>query len=181
LSNFITNHLGSIWNRFRQQISQRRKLILGALILLLVAGIGGYFIYYNSRPQYVLPPKFNTENQTYNIVISFIQSDNTDSIPYGEGFNCVDSVFRVWRNAVWKGIVGVPVAIQYDSPPAHMVIGFPTIDKGDIFIESENDQQIRLAVGQFYDGRKIRGFYALDVLCDPLGNSPQFDSDIAFK
>ena len=90
-------------------------------------------------------------------------------------------VFRVWGNAIWQGIKAVPIVIQYEEPPGHMVIGFPTIDRGSIFFETENDQRIRLKVGSNYGGRKIRGFYAMDAIFIPLANSPEYDPSIVIK
>jgi len=167
--------------QFPPETSGKQMVIFFILMLLLSIGYSYYLNYHQNKPQYVLPPKFNTENQTFDMVLSFIKSDDTDTIPYGEGFNCADSVFRIWRNAYWQGIQAVPIAIQYEEPPGHMVIGFPTIDRGDIFIETQNDQQIRLAVGQNYDGRKVRGFYILDFVPIPLANSPEYDTNITFK
>ena len=71
-----------------------------------------------------------------------------------------------------------PIVIQYDESPGHMIIVFPTKDRGDIFIEPQNDWQVRPRVGQNYNNRKIRGFYVLDYAPIPLDNSPQYDLNI---
>ena len=169
----------------------RKKWILFALCISLSCvciyflshkeATGLFPVSFLNKPQHILPPEPNTANQTFDKVVAFIKSDNTDTIPYGEGFNCVDSVFRVWRNAEWQGIKAVPIAIQYEESPGHMVIGFPTIDRGDVFFETENDQQIRLAAGQNYGGRNVRGFYYMDVTWVPLANSPEYDPSIVIK
>ena len=170
-----------IRNQFQPETSRKQGMILFILMLLLFAGFYYYSIYNQNKPQYVLPPKFNTENQTFDMVLSFIKSDDTDTIPYGEGFNCMDSVFRVWLNARWQGISAIPIAIQYEEPPSHIVIGFPTIDRSGVIFETQNDQQITLIVGKNYDGRKIRGFYILDLTPIPLAGSPEYDTNIAIK
>ena len=170
-----------IRKKLQPETSGKQMVIFFVLMLLLFAGYSYYFNYYQKKPQYVLPPKFNTENQTYDMVLSFIKSDDTDTIPYKEGFNCWDSVFRVWLNARWQGISALPVAIQYEEPPGHMVIGFPTIDRNGVIFETQNDQQIKLVVGKNYNGRKVRGFYILDFTPIPLVNSPEYDTDITFK
>jgi hypothetical protein len=170
-----------IRNQLQPDISRKLMAVLFILMLLFIAGLYYYSIHYQNKPQYILPPKSNTANQTFDQVISFIKGDNTDTIPYGEGFNCVDSVWRVKLNARWQGIVAFPVAIQYEEPPGHMVIVFPTTDRGDILIETQNDQQIRLKVGNDYDGRKIRGLYLLDLTPIPIANSPEYEPNMEIK
>lgn len=182
MSNQKTVYQSFLQNQHQPRTSNKQMLCFIVLMLILCAGLYYFLSVYHNKPQYILPPKYSNENQTYEKVMSFINSDDTDSIPYEEGFNCVDSVMRVWTNARWQGIIAFPIAIQYNEPPGHMVIGFPTIDKGDVFIETENDQRIRLKVGQNYGFRKIRGFYFMDTYhFVPLANSPEYDPSIVIK
>ena len=170
-----------IRGELQPKLSRTRRAVFLTVMLLLFAGMVYFAIDYENKPQYVLPPKYNTENQTFDMVLSFMKRDNTDTIPYEEGFNCVDSVFRVWLNARWQGIKAVPIAIQYEEAPGHMVVGFPTIDRGDVFFDTLNDQQIRLTVGKNYNGRKVRGFYYMDATWSPLANSPEYDTSMEIK
>ncbi len=170
----------NLMRKFPSKTNQKASAMTLIIIILCFAGLLTYNYYKQNQPQNVLPPIPNTSNQTYDKVLSFIKNDDTNTIPYGEGFNCVDSVFRVWRNATWKGIVGLPIVIQYAEPPGHMVIGFPTVDKGDIFFETENDQQIRLSVGSTYGG-KIIGIYVMNVIWTPVANSPPYNSNVDIK
>lgn len=171
----------------------RKKLMKKQLLgFCLIAVLFGIFIWFNihyditglyplsflNRLESILPPEMHSEEQTYEQVIDFVQSDDTDKIPYGVGFNCVDATFRIWRNAVWQGITAYPIVIQYNESPEHMVIAFPTNDRGDVFIETQNDLQIRLRVGQNYNERKVRGIYVLDYTPLPLGDSPPYDTNI---
>jgi hypothetical protein len=182
MSNKNIDYRNLIQNQFQPKESRKQTVLLFILMLVLFAGFYYFSTHYQNKPQYILPPKINTENQTFAEVMSFIRSDNTDKIRYEEGFNCWDYTFRVLLNARWKGIASVPIAIQYEEPPGHMVIAFPTTDRGDVFIEPQNDQQIRLRVGQVYDGRKIRGFYYIDIFHPvPLANSPEYDPSIQLK
>jgi len=139
---------------------------------------GRYPVPFLNRPESVLPPKMHSQGQTYEQVFDFIRSDDTDKTQYGVGFNCVDATFKIWRNATWKGLEAYPIVIQYYESPGHMVIAFPTKDRGDIFIEPQNDLQIRIRIGQNYNGRKVRGFYVLDYAPLPLDNSPPFDPNM---
>ena len=171
-------------NLIRNQLQpkpSRKDMVIVFILILLFAVLIIFNPFSSNKPQYVLPPPYNTENQTFDDVIAFIKSDDTNTIPYGEGFNCVDSVYRVFLNARWQGIAAVPIAIQYEEPPGHMVIGFPTVDKGFVFFETENDQRIYPIVGQNYNGRKVRGFYYLAANWVPLANSPEYDTSIEIK
>jgi len=160
-------------------------LVIFALLFGLVLYVGIYYeqtgrypLEFLNRPEIVLPPEMHIEEQTYDQVMDFIRSDYTDTIPYEFGFNCVDAAFRVWRNAYWEGIVAAPISIQYTESPGHMVIGFPTNDKGDIFIEPLSDLQIKLRVGHKYNGQTIRGIYIVNLDFSPLYDSPPYDTNI---
>jgi hypothetical protein len=155
-------------------------VVLGALLIWTVycAATGRDALPFLSKAEYVLPMKMESENQTYDMVMNFIRADDTDKMQYGMGFNCWDATIKTYRNAVWKGIAACPIAIQYDDGPGHMIIGFPTKDRGDIFIEPQNDKQVILRVGQNYNDKKVRGFYALDFTKIPLADSPPYDDNI---
>jgi len=175
----MTRSIKKIWNQYLKKINRRDGIVFIFLLFLVFVGL---FYYSQNKPQHVLPPKFNADNQTYEAVLSFIKNDDTDSIPYGTGFNCVDSAFKVYLNSRWQGIISVPIVIQYTESPGHMVIGFPTSDKGDIFFETQTDQQISLGVGKFYNERMIRGFYCVDIFnLIPLANSANYDTNMEIK
>ena len=175
-------------NKPRKELTKKQSIVvyvIFAFLLILFVWFGSYYDYtgrwplsFLNRPESILPPEMRIEEQTYKQVIDFIQSDDTDTIPYGVGFNCVDATFRIWRNADWEGIAAYPIVIQYNESPGHMVIAFPTNDRGDVFIEPQNDLQIRPRVEQDYDGRRVRGIYVLDYDPLPLDDSPPFDFDI---
>jgi hypothetical protein len=167
----------------------RKQTVAFRVILGLLAGLAVWFGYYYeqtgrypleflNRPESILPPQMHSENQTYQQVIDFVRSDDTDTMSYEFGFNCVDATFRIWRSAAWHGIAAYPIVIQYNESPGHMVIAFPTNDRGVVFIEPQNDMQIRPRVGQDYDGEKVRGFYVLDYNPLPLDASPPYDFNI---
>jgi hypothetical protein len=174
--------------QLKKNLTKRQKIIAYVILGLFMIGAlyfgyyyeatGRYPVSFLNKPAYILPPKMDSQCQTYEQVINFVRSDDTDETQYGIGFNCVDATFRMWRNATWKGIRVYPIVIQYDEPPGHMIIVFPTKDRGDIFIEPQNDWQVRPQVGQNYNDRKIRGFYVLDYAPIPLDNSPQYDLNI---
>jgi hypothetical protein len=171
----------------RKQLTTKQFIAFCVFLTLGVLAIW-FFSYYGStglypfsflnRPEIVLPPEMHPEEQTYKQVFDFIQSDDTETIPYGDGFNCVDATFRIWRNAYWEGIAAYPIVIEYNESPGHMVIVFPTSDRGDIIIEPQGDLQIRPRVGQDYDGRQVKGIYVFDCDFLPLDDSPPYDFDM---
>jgi hypothetical protein len=135
-----------------------------------------------NKPENVFPPISDLKNQTFDKVVAFIKSDDTNKIPYGKGFNCEDYTFKVWLNARWAGITGNPIILQYEDGTGHMVIGFRTVDKGDVFFEPQTDEQIRPRIGYQYAGETIRGIYYLDLnQFIALYNSPPYDPNIKIK
>lgn len=171
-------------SRPRKKLTRTQLLAL-FLLAALVATFSWFCIHYETtglfplpflnRAETILPPEMHPEQQTYSQVIDFIQSDDNDTIPYADGFNCVDAALRIWRNAYWKGLTAYLIAIQYNESPGHMVIAFPTNDRGTVIIEPQSDSLIRPRVGQYYGGRQVRGIYALDFEALPLDDSPPYE------
>jgi hypothetical protein len=137
---------------------------------------GLYRLSFLNKPENVFPPESDMNKQTFDKVVAFMKSDDTNKIPYGDGFNCMDATFRVFLNARWKGIAGAPIVLQYTDGTGHMVIGFSTIDKKDVFFEPQTDTQIRPRIGYDYAGKTIRGIYYLGW--SALDNSPPYDPNI---
>ena len=54
----------------------------------------------------------------------------------------------------------------------HMVVVFPTKDRGDVVIETLTDQQIRPRVGRSYKGKEVTGIYLMGINWIPLEGSP---------
>ena len=172
----------------KKKLTRRQSVVFYVISGLLLAAViyfgfyyettGRYPISFLNRTESVLPPKMDSQDQTYEQVIDFIRSDDTDETQYGVGFNCVDATFKIWRNATWEGIIAYPIVMQYDDSSGHMVIAFPTKDRGSVFIEPQNDLQITLRVGKNYNNKKVRGFYVLDYTPLPLDDSPPFDPNI---
>jgi hypothetical protein len=164
---------------------KQRKIIILFILLLLITMTGTYFNdYYSStgllpifslnNSKTILTPELHITEQTYDQVMEFIKDDDTDSIEYSEGFNCVDASFRLWRNAAWKGIGCYLIKIMFkDSETHHMEVVFPTIDKGDIIIDPPTDIQGRPRVGELFFDKVVSGIYVLDIICIPVDGSPE--------
>ena len=185
---FPSNQLSAVQNPAKKKLTKKQRIIASVILGLFVVTVFSFGYYYEAtgrnlipflnKTEDILPPKMGPEGQMYEQVINLIKSDDTHKIQLEIGFNCVDVAIRIWRNATWEGIRAYPIVIQYNESPGHMIIAFPTKDRGNIFIEPQNDWQVSLRVGQNYNNRKIRGLYVLDYAPVPLENSPQYDLNI---
>ena len=169
-----------------RKLTKKQLSFLGIILVCFVILL--FFINYQNEtgrlpiswfnsPESILPPELHPTEQTYDQVMSFIKSDDTDTIEYGEGFNCVDASFRLFLNARWHGIAAALIRVNYeDSSTHHMVVAFPTSDRGDIVIEPQYDTLVRPRVGGSYDGKRVSGLYILNAIWEPLEGSPPLDS-----
>ena len=172
MKEFISYPINKARNFDPRKLPKKQRFIISLSVIILLAIT--WFILFVNKPEVVLPPNANPK-PAFKEVQSFIETDNTDSIRYGEGFNCFDYVLRVWRNAQWHGIAAYPIFILYKDPPYHAVIGFQTSDNGDVFYETENDNQIRLRIGKYYGDKKVTGIYLIKMSLVPLYDSPELD------
>ena len=160
-----------------------KRTIIAFCILVLVF-LGYYFYDYYSetglypisrlnKSESILPPDVNPINQTFDDVMLFIQNDDTDKETYQEGFVCVESALLLCRQAQWNGLAGYPVMLTFqETDIKHMVVVFPTKDRGDVVIETLTDQQIRPRVGRSYKGKEVTGIYLMGINWIPLEGSP---------
>ena len=97
--------------------------------------------------------KYDLHDPTYNEVASFISSDKTDEIPYdSETFDCENFAQLINNNAEDQGMRCAYVVIYfYDTSAGHAIIGFDTVDRGMVYIESQSDEWVEnLEVGNDY-------------------------------
>ena len=148
------------------------------LLIILFAGctgfLGGYYDASGEMPRwfaesrYILPEMLDS-GQTIEDVAEFIEEDKTnENEEYLEGFNCVDYTMAVQRASQWQGLISVIVLVEYDEIPHHAVLGFPTVDKGFVFYETQTDKEVDLAVGKIYNGRRIVDLKIMTVVWVPL-------------
>jgi hypothetical protein len=129
-----------------------------------------------NRVESIVTPQCNSDNQTISMVESFLAQDDTNNIKYKYGFNCIDSVLRIWRNAMWNGLCAAPVFLVYDKPPDHAIVAFTTTDEGIIFIEAQNDKRVLPRVGSKYMDKTVRGIYYMNITLIPVtADSPPAD------
>jgi hypothetical protein len=68
--------------------------------------------------------------------------------------NCVDFSTRVNNNAKEKGIMCYMVLINAEdingNPSHHVIVAFPTTDRGLVFVEPQSDKVVRCELGLNY-------------------------------
>src|SRR4030042_4306651 len=97
----------------KKKLTKRQSIVFYVILGLFATATIYSGFYYEATGRYPIPflnrsasillPKMDSQDQTYEQVIDFVQSDDTDETQYGVGFNCVDATFKIWRNATWKG------------------------------------------------------------------------------
>jgi hypothetical protein len=93
---------------------------------------------------------YNIRDPTYLEVLTFIEADQTNNIPYdANSFNCNDFCAAVMNNAFKLGLRSFYVYITFKTT-SHSVVAFNTTDIGIIFIETQYDQVVRVDVGSNY-------------------------------
>ncbi|MFC2049741.1 hypothetical protein ACFLTN_00955 [Chloroflexota bacterium] len=156
-----------------------KKKIIQAVFLAAIVCIAGLVLYFQgyhdaigeyplSFKKTILPPDVSPVNQSFEQVMEFIKSDNTDKLEYKEGFNCVDFVFMVVRYAHWNGIIAEPIGITFEDSSKHMILMIPTNDRGTIFIEAMTDNQVEPKIGSMYMGKLVKELYGLGTVWVPL-------------
>jgi hypothetical protein len=117
---------------------------------------GGYLVGGNGHT-ITLHNNQNAKNPTWGELMSFLQRDTTDQIPYVVGsFVCADYAERLHNNAEGAGIRAAYVCVKL-SGVGHACNAFRTTDRGLVFIDDTNsltptncDKQVNIVVGQDY-------------------------------
>ena len=87
---------------------------------------------------------------TYEAMTSFLASDKTDQNTYNVNtYNCQNFCADVITNAAKVKIRCAFVSID-EKESGHAIIAFNTIDKGLVYIEPQNDDEVNLQVGKHY-------------------------------
>jgi len=105
----------------------------------------------------------NAIDPTYQQLVSFIKSDDTDKVPSNySNFECADFAERVHNNAEAAGYKCAWVDINFiNNGAVHACNAFETIDHGLVFIDCtnygnlDNDKIVDLKVGRGYSPEGI--------------------------
>ena len=91
------------------------------------------------------------KNPTYDEMVQFVSTDNTDKNIYSDTFVCPNFTLYMINNARKKGFIADEVAIYQtekesfglnetdDMMPSHAIVSFDTSDKGLYFVEPQSD------------------------------------------
>jgi hypothetical protein len=110
----------------------------------------GYDIGYENGLDSVLGHGYSFRDPTYTEMKDFIARDTTDENLYTENYTCINFTADVIRNAKAENIRCAFVYLEF-SEAAHAIVAFNTIDRGLIYIEPQNDEEVSVSVGSFYD------------------------------
>lgn len=94
---------------------------------------------------------YNIRDPTYQEMLNFIATDQTDKNPYVPGsYVCWNFAADVINNAFKIGYKCGFVYIYFTDGYGHAVICFNTTDHGLVFIEPQNDAIVQIYVGVYY-------------------------------
>jgi len=114
----------------------------------------GYEIGYSKGLNDSIPHKYSLRDPTYSEVLNFIKWDETNLKKYvAENFEyvCIDYSIDVCENAQARNLKCHVVELVFkNSTGAHVIVGFNTIDKGWIFIEPQDDREVKVGIGIRY-------------------------------
>ena len=96
-------------------------------------------------------------NPTYQEMKDFLRRDTTDRRYPTGNYDCENFASDVCNNAEAEGIRAAVVVLMYEKT-GHQIVAFETTDKGLIFIEPQDDKEVRVEVGIRYWGDTIKRF-----------------------
>lgn len=89
-------------------------------------------------------------NPSYQEMKDFLEADNTDDNPWVEGeYEGPDLVADINNNAEAQGFRAALVYIEFPKG-AYSLLAFETTDKGLIYIEPQDDREVKVEVGVKY-------------------------------
>ena len=117
--------------------------------------VSGYNVGYLKGVEDGVGRGYNIRDPTYQEVLTFIASDQTDKNQYNEeNYTCANFAADFKNHAFEAGYRCGYVLIEFPDA-AHSINCFNTTDKGLIFIEPQDDNIVSLTIGQPYWNRTI--------------------------
>lgn len=115
----------------------------------------GYEIGLETGSKEGVATRVELSNPTYKELMEFLADDETDSKPYiVDEYVSFDFAVELNNNAEANGIRAAYVAV-FSREWGHGMVAFETTDEGLIFIESQSDREVRLAIGEPYPWRLV--------------------------
>jgi hypothetical protein len=92
---------------------------------------------------------------SYAEALDFIVSDQTDKNDYSDDYICMNFASDFKKNAYEAGFRAGCVYIAFPERYHHGIACFNTVDNGLIFVETQTDEIVTLAIGEVYYNRAI--------------------------
>jgi len=141
------------------------------VIICWISGFGGWTMGFVSatgtlpfvtEEQSVLPEPIAPVVSTVELE-EFIKDDETNLQEYDVGFNCVEYAFLLARNAHWAGMPAEVIKVEFTNGEEHMILAFPTTDKGWQFIDPKSELFVKPRIGGMMGDLEISGLYILQA------------------
>jgi len=98
-----------------------------------------------------------THNPTWQELKYFLDSDDTELIPYNyNSFICGDFAERLHNNAERAGIRAAVVIVYFTSGPPHAIDAFYTTDKGLVYVD-DTGEGLEFVVTDYFSGTPVYG------------------------
>jgi len=179
---YYSPHTKHFERRKRTNMKENLAIVVAILVLVALVSYGVYasrdyisgssqtspsqtkYVYWNGATiiggdghTITLHDNSNAKNPTWSELLSFLQTDTTDQIPYSYGsFVCADYAETLYNNAEKAGIRAAYVCMELSSG-SHSANAFMTTDRGLVFIDdtgqtdsSGYDKQVIIVVGGQY-------------------------------
>jgi len=121
-----------------------------------------------------------TQDVTFNEMLNFIKSDQTDKNEFSDDYNCLGYALTLKSNASIRGIRCAVVILYYrneftgERNIGHAINAFETTDKGIVYVEPQSDAlRYNISIGQSYSSQLPYFSMAVSNLCRNL--YPEYD------
>jgi hypothetical protein len=102
------------------------------------------------------------KNPSWDMLIQFLESDQTEIIPYTEDFTCSDYALMLHNNAELMGIRAGYVALD-GRDLCHALNVFEVVDRGITYVDcTRADMIVRLEAGKPYHGEGLTGKWSVE-------------------
>lgn len=153
---------------FRDKAKNKLIGIVGLSVVasMLGGGLMGYYIGTGTFPMIgqepIVAPYVIPETYTKAEILEFIKQDDTNLVPYGEGFNCVEYAMVLGLKGRWNGIASMIIKVDFANEPfGHILIAYQTSDAGLVFIDPGTDMVVNPRIGSQLVGKTIIGLSVL--------------------
>jgi len=107
----------------------------------------------------ICQPDLSLSEPLWADVEKFLKLDNSNMLSRREEGGCMDRAESLCNNATEQGIWTYVVMVNTASDNGHVLVAFPTQDKGLVFVEPINDQVVICEKGYDYSLNFPKGYW----------------------